>query len=363
MAILVLNPGSTTLKFALIEADGTILEHSTVETDRPAEVARALLRSHPDLEAVGCRVVHGGQRFTEPTEVTQEMVQVLEELDELAPLHNPPATSVLRACLSETSLPLIAVFDTAFHASLPAVARTYGINYETAQQYGLHRYGFHGIAHQATSATLEWVMGEHGLPRARLVTCQLGGGASICAILNRKSVDTSMGFTPLEGIMMTTRSGDLDPGIVLHLVRHGWDGDKIENLLNHESGFAGVSGLGVDPRDLLTAMDEGNERARLALELYAYRIAKYIASFTVPLGGLDGIGFSGGIGQNSARIRAMICDHLGHLGVFLDQELNYAGEPVVPRKITGEESRVAVWAIPTEEERAIAQCVREHLGS
>lgn len=362
MAILVLNPGSTTLKFAVVEETGTLRDHDTIQTDNLVATTRQLLATHPDIEAIGCRIVHGGLQFADPVQVNEDVIRAIENLNELAPLHNPPAVAVLYTIVAATQLPVVAVFDTAFHRTLPPKAQMYGLNYAVAQQEHLHRYGFHGIAHQSIAANLTWAMGESGLPRERLITCQLGGGDSVCAILNGKSVDTSMGFTPLEGLMMTTRSGDLDPGIILHLMNRGWDHDRIEKLLNFESGLAGLSGLGEDPRELLTAMAHGHQQARLALEVYAYRIAKYIAGYTVPLGGLDGLAFAGGIGQHSGPIRAMICDQLGHLGITLDETRNTSSEPTTAVCISADTSQVSVWAIPTEEEKLIAQSVRSTLG-
>ena len=360
MALLVFNPGSTTLKVALVSPQGEILEQYAVETDgkQLTELTRDALERFPDISGIGCRVVHGGKKYVEPTRVTSEVIDDIRALSHLAPLHNPAAAMVLEACLNEAKVPVIAVFDTAFHHTLPPMARTYGLNHDVAEREDLHRYGFHGIAHQEISQILAWVMGEEDKPRRRLITCQLGGGDSICAVLDGKSIDTTMGMTPLEGLVMATRSGDLDPGIIFELLRRGWSTEKVEKLLLEESGLLGLSGISDDPRALFTAASEGNQQASLALEVYTYRIAKYIGAYAAALGGIDGIGFSGGVGQHSGAIRAKVCAYLGYLGLTLDPERNSIAEPHKPTKLHTDTSTISVWAIPAVEELSIARAVR-----
>lgn len=361
MAVLVLNPGSTTLKAAIVSDDGTILSHSTLETWDLGQAAHTVLDAlDVEISSIGCRVVHGGRQFSKPTLVTDEVIQAIQDLGELAPLHNYGAAAVLRTCMERLpQIPIIAVFDTAFHRTIPAVAHQYALPPDITEREGLYRYGFHGIVHQATSRTLTEKLREIGHATARVITCHLGGGASACAIKDGQSVDTSMGFSPLEGLVMATRTGTIDAGILLHLLKKGWDHDSLEHLLNTESGLLGVSGLSTDPRVLLAASDQGNERAKLAMELYTYRVAKEIAALTVPLGGLDALAFSGGIGQNSATTREMICNQLNHLGIILDQASDYAGEPTAPRCISPASSAVSVWTIPSMEELVIAQLLTE----
>ncbi len=364
MAILVLNPGSTTLKASLIHDDGTVSSYPTIETWDLGAAARGLLAElDPSVTAIGCRVVHGGRNFTEPTLVTPDVICTIEALGELAPLHNYGAAAVLKACLElAPNLPTVAVFDTAFHAHLPAVAHTYALPYELTEREGIVRYGFHGVAHESTSKTLAKLLLEEGKSEKRIITCHLGGGDSLCAILDGKSVDTTMGFTPLEGVMMATRSGDIDPDILFFLTNKGWDTQHLQHMLNSESGLLGVSGLSVDPRVLIEASSQGNERATLAIDLFTYRISKSIAALSVPLSGIDGISFSGGIGQHSAYIREKICQPLSYLGIILDQTANYSGEFDHPVKLNSEQSSVSIWSVPSNEEQSIAQTVTQLLA-
>ncbi|MEI6478359.1 MAG: acetate/propionate family kinase [bacterium] len=359
MAVLVFNPGSTTLKASTVYPDGGIKSSQTIETWDLGTAAREILADlDPEVTAIGCRVVHGGREFIEPIRVDSSVIEKIRALGELAPLHNFGAAAVLEACLKlAPQLPVIAVFDTSFHATLPEVARTYALPYELAENEDLYRYGFHGISHQAAGHALTELLQNEGRPALRLVTCHLGGGASLCAILDGKSIDTTMGMTPMEGLVMATRSGDLDPGIMLHLLKKGWKTEDLERTLNQESGLLGVSGISNDPRPIIQAAQEGNQRAALAIELYTYRIAKGIAALAVPLGGIDGISFGGGVGQNSAFIREKVCQQLHFLGVSLDQLANNSGEPISPLRIHATNSNIGIWAIPTHEEGSIAQAV------
>jgi len=258
----------------------------------------------PGLAAVAHRVVHGGARFREAVVVDDEAVQQLEHLTELAPLHNAPALKAIREALERLpSIPHVAVFDTAFHATIPPVASTYALPLRVREGYGIRRFGFHGLS-------VQWASESVRVPR--LVVCHLGGGCSVTAVLDGRSVDTTMGFTPLEGVPMATRAGSVDPGALLYLLRHGLSPAELEHVLEHESGLLGLSGS-ADVKELQTRDDE---RARLALELLAYRVAGAVAAMTVPLGGLDALVFTAGIGENSELVRRLVCDRLGALGEF-----------------------------------------------
>lgn len=355
MALLVLNPGSTTLKFALVESDGTVLQRQKIETtDFGTTTQLVLTHMAQGITSIGCRVVHGGKYFTAPTRVDNEVIAKIEDLGQLAPLHNFPAAQVLKTCLETVpDVPVIAVFDTAFHATMPEVAKTYALPYELTQSEDLHRYGFHGLAHKYSSQVLSTLLSQEGRSAQKLVNCHLGGGASLCAILDGVSVDTTMGMTPLEGLVMATRSGDVDPGIIFHLMKRGYSQDEVENMLTKQSGLQGISGLSSDPRVLIKAMTEGDKRSRLALELYVYRAAKGIAAMTVPLGGLDGLSFSGGVGQNSGILRQEICNLLVHFGIVLEGP-PVSDEITSPLRMHADSSRVGVYAIPADEESLIA---------
>ncbi len=406
MNILVLNPGSSTLKFGLYQMAGLsqayatrdsatvlvsgIIERigspqakltmsaatqksvsETVEAKTPAQAVEQTIRRllayaaentrvAITIDTVGCRVVHGGARFVEPTRVTPPVLDELRALGNLAPLHNPLAVAVLeqvKRSLPET--PLMAVFDTAFHRTLPPVAYTYALPVELCARYGLRRYGFHGISHAYVSRQLIGYLG-HDAAGTKIVTCHLGSGASVCAVADGQSVDISMGFTPLEGLVMGTRSGDVDPGLILYLIRTvGMTASEVDNLLNHESGLRGLSGLSADIRDLEQAALEGNEQAELALEIFAYRTRKYIGAFAAALAGLDAVAFSGGIGEHSASMRSRICQGLEFLGLRLDEARNKTANGRAATRISAESSPVQIWVIPTDEEQEIARSTVE----
>jgi len=336
VATLVLNPGSSTLKFALGEESGTI-EHARMSE----ATAQVLARFAGRIDAVGCRVVHGGSRFVAPAIVDDEVLGAIREIADLAPLHNPLAVEVIeevRRALPD--VPVVAVFDTAFHQTIPPVA----FNYAVPPELGIRRYGFHGISYAYIASRLQ-------VPR--MIACHLGNGASVCAIRDGKSVDTSMGLTPLEGLVMGTRAGDLDPGAILHLLRGGMDAPALDDLLNHRSGLLGLSGSSGDVRTLQQSSDP---RAALALEIFAYRVAKYAGAYAAVLGGVDALVFTAGIGEHSAPMRARICAPLAHLGIELDDALNRAegsGERAIGKK---------VWVIPTNEEGEIARAVASVLA-
>ena len=323
MKILALNPGSSSVKRHCFDFP------EGIRIDEPEQ---------PD--AVGVRVVHGGSRFVAPALVDASVVAELRELSDLAPLHNPRAVAIIEATQrSWPGVPIVAVFDTAFHQTLPAVAAHYAVPPELA----VRRYGFHGISYSYIASRV---------PAKRHIVCHLGSGASVCAILDGRSVDTSMGFTPMEGLMMATRAGDLDPGVLLYLLRKGKSFDELDELLNERSGLTGVSGAGGDMRELERAAAAGHERAALAIEMFAYRVAKYVGAYAAVLGGVDALTFTAGIGENSPSVRDAICRRLEFLGIVIDDELN-AAQRTDDRRIS--RGPAGIWVVPTNEELEIAR--------
>ena len=325
------------------------------------------------VDAVGHRVVHGGEQFREPVVINDDVVAALDRLTEFAPLHNPGSIAGIegaRAVLG-SHIPMVAVFDTAFHRSIPPRAATYAIDLDLARKYSIHRYGFHGIAHASLAGTCAVAVGRP-LAQLRLITLQLGNGCSAAAIDRGRSVDTSMGFTPLEGLVMGTRSGDIDPAVVGHLVRRGGlSVDEVERLLNERSGLLGVSGLSRDMRELLSAA-EGNpdSRAALALDIFCYRVRKYIGAYLAVLGGADALVFGGGIGERSAIVRARICDGMDWCGIRLDPLRNETAVNLAPgdaMKISAEEAPLACYVAGVDEEieiaRATLDCVLKRSAS
>ena len=312
------------------------------------------LKSLSEIGAVGHRVVHGGEKFTSSCLITEEVIKVVEECNDLAPLHNPANIIGIRACQAlMPGVPMVAVFDTAFHQTMPAKAYMYGVPYECYEKYKVRKYGFHGTSHSYVSKRVAEVDGSD-YNSTKTIVCHLGNGSSICAVENGKSVDTSMGLSPLEGLIMGTRSGDIDPSAVEFIAnKEGLDFAGVMNLLNKKSGVDGISGISSDFRDLKAAMDEGNERATLAINMFCYRVAKYVGSYVAAMNGVDIIAFTAGIGENSGWLREMVCDYLGYLGVKLDAEANkVAGEEQL---ISTADSKVKVYVIPTNEELAIAR--------
>jgi acetate kinase len=384
MRILVLNAGSSSLKFQLFDArsaqEMSVIAKGVVDRiGTPAvsvHVVVGELRSpdasairsmqdaaqtifeqftDPPVDAIGYRVVHGGDRFLEPARIDEAVVKDIEELTELAPLHNAVALDCIRAGQHlKPHTTAVAVFDTSFHRTMPEVARRYAIPLALADQHHLHRFGFHGISHRFVSRQLLKLIGRSTATGSRLITCHLGNGASACAIRDGKSIDTSMGLTPLEGLVMGTRSGDVDPGLVLHLVRVlKMSADQIDDLLNHRSGMLGLSGRSGDVRDLENVAAAGDSHAEMALECFAYRCRKYIGAYAAALGGIDGIAFAGGIGEHSPEIRGRIIRGLEFLGVKLDPHRNLSAKGQSSASIGGAD--VALWVIPTDEERQIAE--------
>jgi len=351
-------------------ADGYVDKH---EADFPthAEAFKELMRllstgdhavisSLDEISAVGHRVVQGGEKFKESSLITEEMLKAVEEISHLAPLHNPANLMAIRACQSVLgdNVPQVAVFDTAFHQTLPPKAYMYPIPYNLYEKYGIRRYGFHGTSHRFVSNRLAELLGCP-LKELKIVSCHLGNGSSVCAICDGVSVDTTMGFTPLDGLIMGTRSGSIDPSIVLFLQeQEGLSIKEMGDLLNKQSGYLGVTGLTSDQRDLSEAADEGNARAQLALDIQRYQIRKYVGAFGAAMGGLDAIIFTGGIGENSTVTRTRVLNRLAFYGVDLDSEANSAADGK-EMEITKPGSKIRAFVIPTNEELLIAKDTRD----
>ncbi len=390
MNILSLNPGSSSLKFGLFSLDDTgnptplirgSLEQlgspsaNLTTTDGtgkasssdvgPVKLSEAVkhavdeCRQHGTISAVGCRVVHGGNAFSHPTVVDQATLATIKSL---APLHNArdvESIEAARKVLGEISI--VAVFDTAFHQTLPKIASTYALPRELIESHHLRRFGFHGISYQYVSERLRSINGHNF---EKLVICHLGNGASVCAVRNGQSIDTSMGMTPLEGLVMGTRSGDVDPGLILYLEREAHiHMRELDKMLNSASGLLGLSGLSGDVRELEQAAKDGNRDAKLAIDVFVYRVAKYIGAYAVALQGLSAIAFSGGIGEHSATIRQRVCDMLRFLGVAVSQD--YRGSQPIPGVTRMDQyGPVTVWVVKTDEEAQIAKETRSAiLGS
>ncbi len=362
---LVLNAGSSSLKYQLVQPDsgetvaGGIVERIGGSLDSYADALAKVRADLPaaDITAVGHRVVHGGERFREPTVITAEVLATIRELIPLAPLHNPANAAIIAAALAALpDVPQVAVFDTAFFATLPEIATTYAIDRDVAERHGIRRYGFHGISHEYVSHEAAVLLGR---PYSALnqIVLHLGNGASASAIEAGRPVDTSMGLTPLEGLVMGTRGGDIDPGALIHLMRHaGYDADGLDDLLSRHSGMYGLTGQ-VDLRDVHAAAAGGGpeaERAELALTLYARRLAKYIGGYAAILGRVDVITFTAGVGENDADIRERACGRLGVFGVTLDAQRNRA-KAGGAQLISSDDSSIAVAVVPTNEELAIAR--------
>jgi len=354
MNVLVLNAGSSSLKFDLWENAEKLLVQDAIERvqSMPAALEEAFGKlGDAPVHAVGHRVVHGGERFREPAVIDAEVERGIDELSALAPLHNPHNLEGIRAAREKLpSVKHVAVFDTAFHGTLPPRAYVYGLPYEYLAEKKVRRYGFHGISHRYVSLRFAEIRGKTAA-EFRLITCHLGNGCSVCAVDRGRSVDTSMGFTPLEGLLMGTRSGDVDAGAILHLIAtEKRDARDVLRMLNEKSGIKGLSGVSNDMRDVLAAAHGGNERAELAVEAFCYRVKKYIGSYLAAMGGADALVFTGGIGENSAEIRGRICERLDAVGIAIDAGANGAGEK--ERQIG--KSRDGIWVIPTQEEKLIA---------
>ncbi|MBD5513023.1 MAG: acetate kinase [Lachnospiraceae bacterium] len=392
MNILVINCGSSSLKFQLINAenekliakglcerigidgskisytpDGGKKEEREVPMGNHTDAIRLVLealtnektgvvKSLAEIGAVGHRIVHGGEKFAKSTVIDSEVLAAIEECNDLAPLHNPANLIGINACRElMPDTPMVAVFDTAFHQTMPDKAYMYGLPYEYYEKYKIRRYGFHGTSHSYVSKRAAEVLGKK-YEDLKIIVCHLGNGASISAVMNGKCVDTSMGLTPLEGLIMGTRSGDIDPAIIEFIAhKEGKSIDEIMSVLNKKSGVLGLSdNLSSDFRDLEAGYHEGSARAINTMETFAYRVAKYIGAYTAAMNGVDVICFTAGVGENSAFIRSMICNnYLGYLGVKLDEEANkMRGEDIA---ISTADSSTTVMVIPTNEELAIAR--------
>ena len=392
MNILVINAGSSSLKYQLFNMDNEEviakglcerigidghLKHKPYMGNKPicsedlplpthSEAIAAVidkltsekygvLKSLDEISAVGHRVLHGGASFSSSMRITDEVMAAIEECIPLGPLHNPANIIGIRACadIMGENVPQIAVFDTAFHQTMPKQAYTYAIPYEYYEKYKIRRYGFHGTSHRFVAGRAAEFLGRP-IDELKLISCHMGNGTSLAAVQNGKCIDTSMGFTPLAGTPMGTRCGDIDAAVVEFLMQHeGYDIGKMMNILNKESGVLGVSGISSDFRDVSSAAEAGNERAKLALSMFSYSVAKFIGAYTVAMGGLDALVFTAGIGENSPEIRSDICRQLTVLGAQLDEEKNNVKGK--ERDISTEDSRVRLLVIPTNEELVIAR--------
>ena len=389
MKVLVINCGSSSLKYQLFDMEneqvmakglverigitGSVLTHRSGEQKQVIEIeipdhkkAIALvleavvdpkygvLKSLEEITAIGHRVVHGGEDYAKSVQLTDEVMKALKKNIELAPLHNPPNIMGIEACQQlMPSVPQVCVFDTAYHQTMPEHAFLYGIPYEKYEQYKIRKFGFHGTSHKYVAQRAAAFLGKP-LSKLKIITCHLGNGSSISAIDGGKSIDTSMGFTPLEGLMMGTRSGDLDPAVITFLMaKEGWSTAEANNYLNKKCGVLGLSGVSSDFRDLENAADAGNKRAQLALDRFAYGVKKFIGAYAAVLNGVDTVVFTAGLGENSAVMRAKICAGLNYLGIEIDAERNnIRGQEAL---ISTDASPTKVLVIPTNEELMIAR--------
>ncbi len=388
--ILVINAGSSSLKYQLIDMDsetlvakgnaerigipGSKLTHNpikkpavTIEQPMADHVAairmvldaltdqeHGVIASMDEINAVGHRVVHGGEKFSGSVRIDDAVMAALEENIPLAPLHNPANLMGIRACQAVMpNTPMVGVFDTAFHQTMPPKAFLYGLPYEYYKELKVRRYGFHGTSHRYVSQKVAQCMGKKP-EELKIVTCHLGNGGSVTAVDGGKSVDTTMGMTPLEGVLMGTRSGSLDPAIIEFLMTNKhMTIEEVMAVLNKKSGLQGISGLSSDMRDVVAGMKEGNERAKIAFESFCYRVTKYIGAFAAAMGGVDAVVFTAGIGENMALVREAVCKDLGFMGIKLCPERNaQRGDEV---KISTDDSKVQVWVIATNEELMIAR--------
>lgn len=315
-----------------------------------------VIDSMSEISAVGHRVVHGGELYKETTLVTDQVIDDIDALSELAPVHNHPNALALRTCkkVLAPGTPQVAVFDTAFHQTMPPKAYMFGLPYEDYKNYQVRKYGFHGTSHRFVTKSLAEAMGKP-LSELKIVSCHLGNGSSITAVDGGKSVDTTMGFTPLDGLLMGTRCGSVDPSAVTYVMeKHGFSAHEMSEYMNKKSGFLGMSGVGSDNREVCAAAAEGNERAQITLDILSYQIKKYIGSYAAAMNGLDAILFTGGIGENSSEVRGAVCENMSFYGIEIDEELNKSihGKLV---KLSTENSKVEVWVVPTNEELLIAR--------
>ncbi len=314
-----------------------------------------IIKSLDEIGAVGHRLVHGGERFSQSILIDDEVIQAVEDVSDLAPLHNPANLIGVRACRElMPDTPMAGVFDTAFHQTMPREAYMYGVPYEYYEKYKVRKYGFHGTSHSFVSARLAEILGRD-IKDLKIIVCHLGNGASVCAVDGGKSVDTSMGLSPLEGLIMGTRSGDVDPSVMEFICKkEGLDITGIMEVLNKKSGVQGLSGVSSDFRDLKAGADAGNDRCVMAIDVFCYRVLKYIGAYAAAMDGVDAIAFTAGLGENDTGVRRKIVSRLGYLGIKLDEEANDKAHGC-EAAISTPDSKVQVWVVPTNEELAIAR--------
>lgn len=326
-----------------------------------SEGEHKVIDSFDEIDAIGHRIVQGGDRYTKSVLVTEKVVKDVEELAPLAPLHNPAHLMGYRACLEVVGpdVPQVFVFDTSFHSTMPPKAYMYAVPYEYYEKYAVRRYGFHGTSHKFVSHRVADKMGKD-IKDLKIITCHLGNGSSIAAVDHGKVIDTSMGFTPLDGFMMGTRSGGVDPSVVTFIMKKlNLTPDEMDNILNKQSGVNAISGVSSDDRDICAAQNAGNERAILAHEMQAYEIAKYVGSYIAAMNGVDAIVFTGGIGENGFWLRSKICSYLGYMGVHINEALNQATIKGAEAELTDPEDKVRVFILATDEELTIARDTKE----
>ena len=396
MKVLVLNCGSSSLKYQLIDMEtenvmakglcerigieGSRLKHQPegkdavifddyqethavsvkMVLDALTHPEYGVVKSMKEINAVGHRVVHGGEYFAGSVIITDEVKEALEKCCDLAPLHNPANLIGIAACEEiMPGVPQVGVFDTAFHQTMPERAYLYALPYEYYEKYKVRRYGFHGTSHRFVSEEVCKMM-DRPYDQTKVITCHLGNGGSVCAVRNGKSIDTTMGFTPLEGLVMGTRAGDVDVAAVTYLMKkEGLSADEMDNILNKKSGVLGLSGVSSDFRDIEEAAEAGNDRAEIALDVFAYKVAKRIGAYAAAMNGVDAIVFTAGLGENSGATRRAICDYLGWMGVHIDSYNNSLRGRAI--EISATDSRVRVYVIPTNEELVIARDTKELL--
>ncbi len=390
MKVLVINCGSSSLKYQVLDMtnevllckglverigmEGAVITHEKIGMDKFKLVVpmkdhkeaighvleavqdenHGVVKSMDEIGAVGHRVVHAGEKYAHSVLITEEVLKALEECVELAPLHNPPNLAGIAACQAlMPKTPMVAVFDTAFHQTMPPESYIYAIPYEYYQKHGIRRYGFHGTSHKYVAERAADIM-NCALDDLKIITCHLGNGASVSAIKRGKCIDTSMGFTPLEGLVMGTRSGDIDPAIVTYIRdKENLEAGVANDILNKKSGVLGISGISSDFRDIEEAAAEGNERAQLALKVFAHKVRFYIGAYIAEMNGVDAIVFTAGVGENDIEMRDVICNDLGNLGIKLDLVKNKVrGKETI---ISRDDSRVKIILIPTNEELMIAR--------
>lgn len=396
MKILVVNCGSSSLKYQLIDMEtenvmasgyferigmpNSFLTHKVngekykieqdVQThdeaikivlDQLLHAEYGVIKELKEIDAIGHRVVHGGEKFSGSVIITDEVVNAIQECIPLAPLHNPAGIIGIKACEKVMpGVPMVGVFDTAFHQTIPEEAYTYAIPYEYYEKYGIRKYGFHGTSHKFVANRIAEILGKP-IEDLKIISCHLGQGGSLCAVKDGKSIDTTMGLTPLAGVPMGTRSGDIDPSIVTFLMKkENLTADEVDTILNKKSGLLGVSGISADCRDIETEIEKGNKRAKLAMDNFYYAVAGYIGKYMVALGGADVITFAGGIGENGKEDRKEICKYLEFLGIKIDDEKNNVRG--IEQEISTEDSKVKVYIVPTNEELMIARETKALVG-